>query len=130
MNLKKARTIAVVGLSSNPNKASYQVAKYLKENGYEIFPINPQETEILGEKSYPDLLSLPEHVSIDIVNIFRRPEVVAAVVDQAIQKGAKMIWMQEGIVNEEAKEKALKFGLEVIMDSCIMKVHQSQFRRD
>lgn len=130
MNLENAKTIAVVGLSGNPAKASYRVAKYLKEKGYDIIPINPMEREVLGETSYPDLLSLPSGISLDIVNIFRKPEAVGPIVDQAIKRRAKMIWMQEGIINEDAKKKALDAGLDVVMDSCIMKVHCSRTGRD
>ncbi|WP_148135488.1 CoA-binding protein [Candidatus Formimonas warabiya] len=126
MDLKNAKTIAVVGLSANPSKASYRVAKYLKEKGYDIIPVNPGEREVLGERSYPDLISLPSGISLDIVNIFRKPEAVGPVVDEAIKRRAKMIWMQEGVVNEEAKKKALEAGLDVVMDTCIMKVHQGQ----
>lgn len=130
MNLKNAKTIAVVGLSSNPAKASHRVAKYLKEKGYDIIPINPTEKEVLGETSYPDLMSLPSGISLDIVNIFRKPEAVCPIVDQAIKRRAKMIWMQEGIVNAEARKKALEAGMDVVMDSCIMKAHEKQMGRD
>lgn len=124
MNLESARTIAVVGLSPNEEKASNLVAKYLKQNGYKIIPVNPKEQEILGEKSYPDLLSIPKDIELDIVDIFRKSEAVGEIVDQAIACGAKMVWMQEGVINEAAKEKALAAGLDVEMDSCIMKVHR------
>lgn len=130
MDLKNAKTIAVVGLSGNPTKDSHRVAKYLKEQGYDIIPINPTEKEVLGETSYPDLLSLPSGISLDIVNIFRKPSAVSGIVDQAIKRRAKMVWMQEGIINEEAKKKALEVGIDVVMDSCIMKVHYNQIGRD
>lgn len=130
MDLKNAKTIAVVGLSGNPAKASHRVAKYLKEKGYDIIPINPTEKEVFGETSYPDLMSLPSGISLDIVNIFRKPEAVGPIVDQAIKRRAKMIWMQEGIVNEEAKKKAVEAGIDVVMDSCIMKVHYNEIGRD
>jgi thioredoxin reductase (NADPH) len=123
MDLKHAKTIAVVGLSGNPAKASYRVAKYLKEKGYDIIPINPNETEVLGKTSYPDLMSLPSGISLDIVNIFRKSEAVGPIVDQAIKRRAKMIWMQEGVINKEAEKKAMEAGMDVVMDSCIMKVH-------
>lgn len=126
MDLKSAKTIAVVGLSGNPGKVSYRVAKYLQDNGYDIIPVNPNEEEVLGQTSYPDLNSLPAGISLDIVNIFRKAEAVGPIVDQAIKRRAKMIWMQEGIVNEEAKKRALEAGLDVVMDSCIMKVHKNQ----
>ncbi len=125
MDLKQAKTIAIVGLSGDPTKASYRVAKYMKDKGYDIIPINPTERAILGEKSYPDLMSLPSGISLDIVDIFRKSEAVESIVDQAIKRRAKMIWMQEGIVNQNAKTKALEAGLDVIMDTCIMKVHQN-----
>ncbi|MEL7566976.1 MAG: CoA-binding protein [Dehalobacterium sp.] len=130
MNLKNAKTIAVVGLSGNPAKASYQVAKYLKDQGFDIIPINPTEKEVLGEICYPDLMSLPSGISLDIVNIFRKPEAVGPIVDQAIKRRAKMIWMQESVINEEAKKKAVEAGIDVVMDSCIMKVHRNQAGRD
>lgn len=124
MDLKNARTIAVVGLSANPERASFRVARYLKENGFRIIPVNPGEKEILGEKSYPDLLSLPPNTKIDIVNIFRRSEFVAPIVDQAIKAGAKMVWMQEGITHPAARVKAMNAGMDVVMDSCLMKEHK------
>jgi len=127
MDLHSAKTIAVVGLSDDPAKPSHQVAKYLKEKGYTIIPVNPTLRQVLGERSYPDLMSIPADIAIDIVNIFRKPEAVAPVVNQAIQRGAKVIWMQEGIVNYEAKKAAESAGLDVIMDKCIMKVHKNQF---
>ncbi len=118
---KENRSIAVVGLSSNPARASHSVARYLQSQGYQIIPVNPHEKEILGEKAYPDLLSIPEKV--DIVDIFRRSEDVPPIVDQAIQIKAKVVWMQEGIVNQEAAEKANSAGLTVIMDKCMYKEH-------
>ncbi|HHT62386.1 MAG: thioredoxin-disulfide reductase [Bacillota bacterium] len=130
MDLKNAKTIAVVGLSGNPERASFKVAKYLKENGYDIIPVNPTEAEVLGKTSYPDLMSLPAGISLDIVNIFRKSEAVGPIVDQAIKRRAKMIWMQEGIVNEEARKKAQDAGIDVVMDSCIMKVHKRLIGRD
>ncbi len=125
MDLKQAKTIAIVGLSGDPTKASYRVAKYMKDKGYDIIPINPKEKAVLGEKSYPDLISLPSGISLDIVDIFRKSEAIEPIVDQAIKRRAKMIWMQEGIVNQNAKAKALEAGLDVMMDACIMKVHQN-----
>jgi len=118
---KDSKTIAVVGLSSNPVRPSYSVARYLQSQGYKIIPVNPKEKEVLGERSYPDLISIPEKV--DLVNIFRRSEEVPPVVEQAIKIKAKVVWMQEGIVNEEAAKKAYDAGLTVIMDRCMYKEH-------
>jgi predicted CoA-binding protein len=120
--LQSARTIAVVGLSGKRYRPSYGVAEYLKRAGYRVIPVNPEETEVLGEKSYPDLDSIPGE--IDVVDIFRRSEFVPEVVEAAIRKGAKVIWMQEGVVNEEAARRARDAGLTVVMDRCILKDHQ------
>ena len=120
--LHSARTIAVVGVSSKRFRPSYGVTEYLQRAGYRIIPVNPQETEVLGEKSYPDLDSVPGPV--DIVDIFRRSEFVPEIVEAAIRKGAKAIWMQEGVVHEEAARRAEAAGLAVIMDHCILKVHR------
>lgn len=123
--LKTAKTIAIVGLSDKKDRPSYDVASYLQEQGYRIIPINPNVSEILGEKSYPDLLSIPKDITIDIVDIFRRSELVMPHVKEAIARGdAKMIWMQEGVVNEEAAELAKQSGIEVIMNFCLMKTHR------
>ena len=119
--LERYRSIAIVGLSGNPDKPSYTVGNYLKEQGYKIIPVNPGEKEILGEKSYPDLNSIPDMV--EIVDIFRKPEDVPAIVREAVDIGAKVVWMQEGIVNEAAADYAGKAGLDVIMGSCIRKEH-------
>jgi predicted CoA-binding protein len=115
--LLSAKTVASVGLSSNQEKESYWIVSYLKEQGYHIIPINPTATEILGEKVYPDLSSIPEKV--DVVQVFRKPEDVPPVVDEAIKIGAKVVWMQEGIVNEEAAQKAREAGLQVVMNACM-----------
>ncbi len=120
--LLSAKTIASVGLSSNPEKESYGVAQYLKSQGYHVIPVNPTATEILGERSYPDLESVPE--KIDVVQVFRKPEDVPPVVDAAIKAGAKAVWMQEGIVNEEAAQKARAAGLQVVMDACMRETHR------
>lgn len=125
--LKEAKTIAVVGLSSNPEKDSYHVAEYLMKQGYEIIPVNPNSEEILGKKSYPSLTAIPEDIKIDIVDIFRKPEDIPPVVDDAIKIGAKAIWMQEGIVNNQAGKKAKEKGLFVVMGKCIMQTHLSIF---
>ena len=120
--LLSAKTIASVGLSSNPGKESYGIVQYLKSQGYRIIPVNPTADEILGEKSYPDLESVPE--PIDVVQVFRKPEDVPPVVDSAIKVGAKVVWMQEGIVNEEAAQKAREAGLQVVMDACMRATHR------
>jgi len=113
--LRESRTIAVVGLSPNPQRDSHRVAKYLQNQGYRIVPVNPMVGEVLGEKSYPDLSSVPE--PIDMVDIFRRSEHAASVVEEAIQIGAKYIWMQDGVVDEEAASKAEAAGLLVVMNN-------------
>ena len=120
--LLSAKTIASFGLSSNQEKESYGVAAYLKEQGYRVIPVNPTATEILGEKVYPDLESIPDQV--DVVQVFRKPEDVPPVVDSAIKIGAKVVWMQEGIVNEEAAQKAREAGLQVVMDACMRASHR------
>jgi len=112
--LQNSKTIAVVGLSGDPDRISYRVTRYMQEQGYRIIPVNPMIEEVLGEKSYPDLKSVPD--SIDMVNIFRRSELVAPVVEQAIEIGVKYIWMQDGVVNPESAAKAEAAGIPVIMD--------------
>jgi hypothetical protein len=120
--LLSAKTVASVGLSSNPQKESYGIVSYLKEQGYRVIPVNPTADEILGEKSYPDLESIPE--KIDVVQVFRKPEDVPPVVDSAIKIGAKAVWMQEGIVHEAAAQKAREAGLQVVMDACMRVTHR------
>lgn len=120
--LHSARTIAVVGLSSKRYRPSYGVAEYLQRAGYRIIPVNPEETEVLGERAYPDLDSVPEPV--DLVDIFRRPEFVPEIVEAAIRKGAKAVWMQEGVVHEAAASRAGAAGIAVVMDRCILKDHR------
>jgi uncharacterized protein len=124
--LKSSRTIAVVGLSAKPQRPSYGVAQYMQSAGYRIVPVNPEESEVLGEKSCARLEDIPEHV--DIVNVFRRSEFVPEIVDAAIRIGAKGIWMQEGVIHAEAAEKARRAGLTVVMDRCILKEHIRRFR--
>jgi len=119
--LRSARTIAVVGLSSKRYRPSYGVSQYMQRSGYRIIPVNPEETEVLGEKAYARLEDVTEHV--DIVDIFRRSEYVPEIVDTAIRIGAGSIWMQEGVVHAEAAEKARQAGLTVVMDRCILKEH-------
>jgi len=120
--LKTCQTVAVVGLSPRPDRPSYRVASYLKEQGYRIIPVNPKAKEILGEPCHPDLASIPEPV--DVVNIFRRSEEVLPIVEVAIKIGAKAVWMQEGVMNEEAAAQARKSRLLVVMDRCMLKEHR------
>ena len=120
--LEEYRTVAVVGLSTNPDKDSYMVARYLKEQGYTVVPVNPKHEEILGEKSYPNLKDIP--FPIDIVDIFRRAEAVPDIVEDAIEIGAKVIWMQLGIVKNSAADRAREAGLEVVMNKCIKVEHK------
>lgn len=112
--LRDSKTVAVVGLSPKVERHSHRVATYLKEHGYRIIPVNPAVSEVLGERSYPNLSSVPARV--DMVDIFRRSEEVGPVVDEAIEVGAKAVWMQDGVVNQEAADKARKAGLDVVMD--------------
>ena len=123
--LARAKTIAVVGLSDSPLRPSHGVATYMQMHGYKIIPVNPHVCEVLGEKSYPSLLAVPE--KIDVVNIFRRSEFVEEVVDQAIRLKIPAVWMQEEVINEPAAEKARKAGMFVAMDSCILKEHKARF---
>ncbi len=120
--LKTSRTIAVVGLSGKRFRPSYGVAEYMQRNGYRIIPVNPLEETVLGEKCYPDLDGIPDR--IDIVDIFRRAEFVPEIVEAAIRVGARAVWMQEGVVHEEAAERARAAGLAVVMDRCILKDHR------
>jgi uncharacterized protein len=124
--LKNAKTIAVVGLSDNPLRPSHGVAAYLQTQGYRIIPVNPQIQASLGETAYPSLLDVPE--KIDIVDIFRRPEFVEEVVDQAIQLKIPTVWMQEEIIHEKAAQKARQAGIFVLMDRCILLEHRARFR--
>ena len=120
--LRQARTIAVVGLSGKPWRPSYGVAEYLQRAGYRIIPVNPNESEVLGEKAYPSLEAIPERV--DIVNVFRRSEFVPEIVEAAIRIGARVVWLQEGVRHDEAAAKARQAGLDVIQDRCILKEHR------
>jgi uncharacterized protein len=124
--LRGAQTIAVVGLSDNPLRPSHGVAAYLQSQGYRIIPVNPEIKGSLGEKAYPSLLDVPE--KIDIVDIFRRPEFVEAIVDQAIQLKIPAVWMQEEIVHEKAAQKARAAGIFVVMDRCLLLEHRARFR--
>jgi len=123
--LTRAKTIAVVGLSGSPLRPSYGVSAYMQAQGYKIIPVNPSISEALGEKSYASLLEVPE--KIDIVNVFRRPEFVNEIVEQAIPLKVPAIWMQEGVVNEAAAATARKSGIFVAMDLCILKEHKARF---
>jgi len=124
--LERAKTIAVVGLSDNPMRPSHDVSAYMQSQGYRIIPVNPKIKSCLGEKSHASLLEVPE--KIDIVDVFRRPEFVPQIVDQAIELKIPAIWMQLGVVNEAAAEKARKAGIFVVMDQCILVEHRVRFR--
>jgi predicted CoA-binding protein len=118
------KTIAVVGISPKEDRPSYRVASYLKSKGYRIVPVRPDGDTILGEKVYPNLLEIPEEIEVDVVDVFRKSEDLPPVADEAIRRGAKVLWMQEGVVNKEAGSKAEKAGLKVVMDRCMKKEHQ------
>ncbi len=120
--LEESKTVAVVGLSPREERDSHRVAKYLQSQGYRIIPVNPNTDEILGERSYPDLASIPE--PIDVVDVFRRSETVPEIVEEAIKVGARTVWMQEGVIHEEAAARAREAGLQVVMDRCIMIEHR------
>jgi len=124
---KSIKTIASVGISSNPEKPSFDITLYLKEQGYRIIPVNPTAKEIHGEKAYPDLLSIPDKV--DVVQLFRPSEDVPPYVEQAVQIGAKVVWMQQGISNPGAAKKAEAAGLTVVMDRCMRAEHMRLFRQ-
>jgi len=120
--LNQYRIVAIIGVSPNPERPSYRVASYLMEHGYKVIPVNPNAQEILGKTSYPDLSSIPE--KIEVVDIFRKSEEVVPIVEEAIKIGVKVVWMQEGVINEEAAVKARDAGLLVVMDKCMLKEHQ------
>jgi len=122
--LSTHKTVAVVGISPKPDRPSYIVATYLQSKGYRIIPVRPDGEVILGERVYRDLKEIPKEIDIDIVDVFRKSEDVLPVVEEAIERGAKMVWMQEGVVNQDAAAKAEKAGLKVVMDRCIKKEHQ------
>lgn len=127
--LSRTKTIAVVGLSGNPMRPSHGVSAYIQAAGYKIVPVNPRIAEALGEKSYASLLEMPPEVAekIDLVDVFRRPEFVDEIVEQAIQLKIAAIWLQEGVINERAAEKARKAGMFVVMDRCVLKEHRARF---
>jgi uncharacterized protein len=120
--LGRARTVAVVGLSSDPEKYSYEVATYLRDHGYRVIPVNPNETEVLGQKAYPSLVDVPEQV--DVVDVFRKAEATPEIARQSVQIGAKVLWLQEDIVNDEARRIAEGGGLDVVMGVCMMSTHR------
>lgn len=122
--LGDAKTIAVVGLSSNPDRPSNEVAEFLQSKGYRIVPVNPKETEVLGERAYPSLLDVPEEIRIDVVDVFRRAEHTPEIAEQAVARGAKVLWLQEGIADDDARRIGEDAGLTVIMGLCIKKQRQ------
>ena len=119
--LEECRTIAVVGLSSDPSRASNSVSGYMRRQGYRVIPVNPNEMSVFGEKSYPDLFAVPE--KIDLVDVFRRPNEAGKAVDEAIAVGAKAVWLQEGVIDSAAAQRAVDAGLLVVMDRCWLKEH-------
>ncbi len=126
MNLEKIKTIAIIGLSDKPNRPSYQVAQYLLNQGYKIIPVNPNINEVFGQKSYPDIASIPSEIKIDIIDVFRKSEDTPSIVQEIIDSGRKsIIWLQEGINNPDAVNLAKSHGLEASSGICLMKYHQS-----
>ena len=122
--LTESKTIAVVGISPKEDRPSYVVAAYLKSKGYHIIPVRPDGEEILGERVYHSLTEIPKEIEVEVVDIFRKSEDVPPIVEEAVQRGAKAVWMQEGVIHKEAGEKAEKAGLKVVMDRCMKKEHQ------
>ena len=125
--LKNCKTVAVVGISPKEDRPSYRVAAYLQSKGYRIIPVRPDGDKILGEKVYPQLMEIPKEIEIDVVDIFRKSEEVPPIVEEAIRRGAKIVWMQEGVIRQKAGEEAERAGLKVVMDRCIKKEHQRLF---
>ncbi len=125
--LSNSKTVAVVGISPKEDRPSYIVASYLKSKGYRIIPVRPDGEEILGEKIYHSLTEIPKEFNVEVVDIFRKSEDVPPIVDEAIRRRARVVWMQEGIIHQEAGEKAEKAGLKVVMDRCMKKEHQRLF---
>jgi uncharacterized protein len=117
--LGDARTIAVIGLSSNPERPSYEIAEYLQSKGYRIVPVNPKETEVLGERAYPTLAEVPEEIAVDVVDVFRRAEYTPEIAEAAVARGAKVLWLQEGIANDDARQIGEAGGLSVVMGVCM-----------
>lgn len=122
--LSSCKTVAVVGISPKEDRPSYRVASYLKSKGYRMIPIRPDEDYILGEKVYHHLMEIPQEIEVDVVDIFRKSEDVPPIVEEAMQRRAKVVWMQEGIVNGEAAAKAERAGLKVVMNRCVKKEHE------
>ncbi len=122
--LSNCKTVAIVGISPKEDRPSHGVASYLKSKGYRIIPVRPDGESILGEKVYHSLSEIPKEIGVDVVDIFRRSEDVSPIVEEAVQRGAKVVWMQEGVIHKEAGEKAEKAGLKVVMDRCMKKDHQ------
>lgn len=125
--LKSSKTVAVVGISPKEDRPSYRVASYLQSKGYRIIPVRPDGDTILDEKVYPHLMEIPKEIEIDVVDIFRKSEEVPPIVEEAIRRGTKIVWMQEGVIHQEAAEKAKNAGLKVVMDRCIKKEHEKLF---
>lgn len=126
---EEIKTIAVIGLSNNKDRPSYEVASYLQSQGYKIIPVNPNVSEVLNQKAYPDLLSIPKDIKIDVVDIFRRSEQVLPHIKEAVDRGdVKTIWMQEGIINTDAENYALAHGLDVFMNISLKKTHKKFYR--
>ncbi|MGF7184838.1 hypothetical protein GGQ84_000923 [Desulfitispora alkaliphila] len=121
---KKIKTIAVVGLSDKPERPSYQVARYMQEKGFNIIPVNPRVDVVLGKKAYPDLAQIPDNVQVDMVNVFRKSEDVPPIAEEAVARKAKVLWMQEGVVSQEAAQIAEQAGLQVVMDKCVKKEYR------
>jgi predicted CoA-binding protein len=121
---KNCKTVAVVGISPKEDRPSYRVAAYLQSKGYRIIPVRPDGDTILDEKVYPHLMEIPKEIEIDVVDIFRKSEEVPPIVEEAIRRGTKIVWMQEGVIHQEAAEKAQNAGLKVVMDRCIKKEHE------
>jgi len=122
--LKSSKTVAVVGISPKEDRPSYRVASYLQSKGYRIIPVRPDGDTILDEKVYPHLMEIPKEIEIDVVDIFRKSEEVPPIVEEAIRRGTKIVWMQEGVIHQKAGEEAERVGLKVVMDRCIKKEHQ------
>jgi len=122
--LESCRVIAVVGLSAKEDRPSYRVASYLKAQGYRILPVNPAVEEVLGEKAFGSLLEIPAEIQVDIVDVFRRPQDVPPIAEQAVARGARVLWLQEGIVHQEAAGRASEAGLLVVQDRCMLKEHR------
>lgn len=125
--LKSSKIVAVVGISPKEDRPSYRVASYLQSKGYRIIPVRPDGDTILDEKVYPHLMEIPKEIEIDVVDIFRKSEEVPPIVEEAIRRGVKIVWMQEGVIHQEAAEKAQNAGLKVVMDRCIKKEHEKLF---